>query len=56
VIGADVFAVEPSAVVERELHFELIAQTESLFALSTATSGCAAISTRASPPARPALS
>jgi alpha,alpha-trehalose phosphorylase len=34
VIGADVFAVEPWAVVERELHLELIAQTESLFALS----------------------
>jgi alpha,alpha-trehalose phosphorylase len=34
VIGADVFAVEPWAVVERELHVELIAQTESLFALS----------------------
>jgi len=34
VIGADVFAVEPWEVVERELHPELIAQTESLFALS----------------------
>jgi alpha,alpha-trehalose phosphorylase len=33
-IAADVFAVEPWAVVERELHIELIAQTESLFALS----------------------
>src|SRR5215218_196785 len=34
VIGADVFTVEPWAVTERELHLDLIAQTESLFALS----------------------
>jgi alpha,alpha-trehalose phosphorylase len=34
VIGADVFAVEPWAVTETELRLDLIAQTESLFALS----------------------
>jgi alpha,alpha-trehalose phosphorylase len=34
VIGDDVFAVEPWAVPERSLHLELLAQTESLFALS----------------------
>ena len=33
-IAEDVFAVEPWAVSERELHLELLAQTESLFALS----------------------
>jgi len=33
-IGADVFAVEPWSVTERELHLELLAQTESIFALS----------------------
>ncbi len=33
-IGDDVFAVEPWAVPERSLHLELLAQTESLFALS----------------------
>jgi alpha,alpha-trehalose phosphorylase len=34
VIGADVFAVEPWSVTERELHLDLLGQTESLFALS----------------------
>jgi alpha,alpha-trehalose phosphorylase len=34
VIGADVFAVEPWAIPERELHLELLGQTESIFALS----------------------
>jgi alpha,alpha-trehalose phosphorylase len=34
VIGQDVFAVEPWAIPERELHLELLGQTESLFALS----------------------
>jgi alpha,alpha-trehalose phosphorylase len=34
VIGEDVFAVEPWAVPERELHLELLPQTESIFALS----------------------
>jgi alpha,alpha-trehalose phosphorylase len=33
-IGEDVFAVEPWCVRERELHFDLLAQTESIFALS----------------------
>ena len=33
-IDANVFAVEPWAVCERELHLDLLAQTESLFALS----------------------
>src|SRR5215217_5449048 len=33
-IGQDVFAVEPWAVPERELHLELLPQTESIFALS----------------------
>jgi alpha,alpha-trehalose phosphorylase len=33
-IGADVFAVEPWSVTERELHLDLLAQTESIFALS----------------------
>ena len=33
-IKQDVFAVEPWAVVERELHLDLLAQTESIFALS----------------------
>jgi len=33
-IGADVFAVEPWAVPERELELELLPQTESIFALS----------------------
>jgi len=33
-LGTDVFAVEPWSVPERELHLELLAQTESLFALS----------------------
>jgi alpha,alpha-trehalose phosphorylase len=34
VIGSDVFTVEPWSVTERELHLELLAQTESIFALS----------------------
>jgi alpha,alpha-trehalose phosphorylase len=34
VIGQDVFAVEPWAVAEREIHLELLPQTESIFALS----------------------
>jgi alpha,alpha-trehalose phosphorylase len=34
VIGSDVFAVEPWTIPERELHLELLAQTESIFALS----------------------
>jgi alpha,alpha-trehalose phosphorylase len=34
VIGPDVFAVEPWSVSERELHLDLLAQTESIFALS----------------------
>jgi alpha,alpha-trehalose phosphorylase len=34
VIGSDVFAVEPWSVPERELHLELLGQTESIFALS----------------------
>ncbi len=33
-IRADVFAVEPWSVRERELHLELLGQTESIFALS----------------------
>ncbi|HEY7075743.1 MAG TPA: glycosyl hydrolase family 65 protein [Solirubrobacteraceae bacterium] len=33
-IGSDVFAVEPWSVTERELHLELLGQTESIFALS----------------------
>ncbi len=33
-IDDDVFAVEPWAVPERELHLELLAQSESIFALS----------------------
>jgi alpha,alpha-trehalose phosphorylase len=33
-IGQDVFAVEPWAVPERELHLDLLAQTESILALS----------------------
>ncbi|MFL5911828.1 MAG: glycoside hydrolase family 65 protein [Mycobacteriales bacterium] len=33
-IGSDIFAVEPWAVPERELHLELLAQTESIMALS----------------------
>jgi alpha,alpha-trehalose phosphorylase len=34
VIGSDVFTVEPWSVTERELHLDLLAQTESIFALS----------------------
>jgi alpha,alpha-trehalose phosphorylase len=34
VIGEDVFAVEPWAVREHELHLDLLAQTESILALS----------------------
>jgi alpha,alpha-trehalose phosphorylase len=33
-IGSDIFAVDPWAVPERELHLELLAQTESIMALS----------------------
>jgi alpha,alpha-trehalose phosphorylase len=33
-IGEDVFEVQPWAVPERELHLDLLAQTESIFALS----------------------
>jgi alpha,alpha-trehalose phosphorylase len=33
-IGTDVFAVEPWCVSERELHLDLLAQIESIFALS----------------------
>ena len=33
-IGTDVFTVEPWCVTERELHLDLLAQTESIFALS----------------------
>jgi len=34
VIGEDVFAVDPWTVTERELHLDLLSQTESIFALS----------------------
>jgi alpha,alpha-trehalose phosphorylase len=34
VIGDDVFTVEPWCITERELHLDLLAQTESIFALS----------------------
>src|SRR5437588_6822810 len=33
-IGADVFAVDPWSITERELHFDVLGQTESIFALS----------------------
>ncbi len=33
-IGADVFSVAPWSICERELHLELLAETESIFALS----------------------
>jgi alpha,alpha-trehalose phosphorylase len=33
-IGADVFAVDPWSIPERELHLDLLGQTESVFALS----------------------
>ena len=33
-IGEDIFTVEPWCVTERELHLDLLAQTESIFALS----------------------
>jgi len=33
-IGADAFAVEPWSIPERELHLDLLGQTESIFALS----------------------
>ena len=33
-IGPDVFSVEPWTVCERELNLDLLAQTESIFALS----------------------
>ncbi|HEY4826318.1 MAG TPA: family 65 glycosyl hydrolase, partial [Solirubrobacteraceae bacterium] len=33
-IGEDVFSVEPWSVTESELHLDLLAQTESIFALS----------------------
>ncbi len=33
-IDADVFSVEPWAVCEHELHLDLLAETESIFALS----------------------
>src|SRR5438552_12339109 len=33
-IGADVFAVDPWSIPERELHLDLLGQTESIFALS----------------------
>ena len=38
-IGQDVFAVEPWTVPERKLHLELLAQTESIFALSNGRIG-----------------
>jgi alpha,alpha-trehalose phosphorylase len=34
VIGPDVFSVAPWSICERELHLELLAETESIFALS----------------------
>src|SRR5581483_1542024 len=34
VIGPDVFTVAPWSIIERELHLDLLAQTESIFALS----------------------
>ncbi len=34
VIGPDVFSVEPWSICERELHLDVLAQTESIFALS----------------------
>jgi alpha,alpha-trehalose phosphorylase len=34
VIGPEIFSVEPWAVTERELHLDLLAQTESIMALS----------------------
>ncbi len=33
-IGPDVFSVEPWSICERELHLDLLAETESIFALS----------------------
>jgi alpha,alpha-trehalose phosphorylase len=34
VIGPDVFAIEPWAIRERQMHLDLLAQSESIFALS----------------------
>jgi alpha,alpha-trehalose phosphorylase len=34
VIGADIFGVEPWCIPERELHLDILPQTESIFALS----------------------
>ena len=33
-IGADIFTVDPWSIPERELHLDLLGQTESIFALS----------------------
>lgn len=46
-IGRDALAIEPWTVRETRLHLDVLAQTESIFALSTATWGCAATSRRA---------
>jgi Trehalose and maltose hydrolases (possible phosphorylases) len=55
-IGADVFTVDPWSIPERELHLDLLGQTESIFALSNGHIGCAATSKRASRPLRLARS
>lgn len=38
-IGRGVFSIEPWAIAERELHLDLISQTESIFALSNGNIG-----------------
>ena len=47
------YAVEPWCVRERALDLDVLAQSESVFALSNGHSGCAGTSTRASRTACP---
>ena len=55
-IGPDVFSVEPWAVCERELRLELLAETESIFALSNGHIGLRGNLDKGSPPDRPGRS
>ena len=52
-IGQDVFAIDPWSIPERELHLDLLPQTESIFALANGHIGLRGTSTRASPPESP---
>ena len=54
--GADVFAVDPWSIPERELHLDLLGQAESIFALSNGHIGLRGNLEEGNRPLRPARS